>query len=325
MLISTPADMAIKMKLLIEQTIFWQYKKPRKEAETRMMALTFVIYAVALAAAVPLRIWQYMTVIDPVTGFYNDSHISIWLLAVVVIVAVALILLSVSMKKQYLDQPLKYGTVGLGLCYCATGLVIIIIYLIQVQSKYPAAGILGMELSDIVGLLCGLAFLVLAILFALRKTSNTLMYLMMVVPILWSITMLWRTFIGYQTILNISEHLFEILSYIFITLFFLSSAYVVSGFGKKNHQKKMVIFGLTGSLFSITNAMGKIYIQMQEVQSAVPVIVEMSYLLDIVVGILMAVSCVYICFGADRALPGEVYAELYENQDSEGNLQNDGE
>jgi hypothetical protein len=113
---------------------------------------------------------------------------------------------------------------------------------------------------------------------------------------------LWIIFTGYQTVFTISEHLMDIFAYMFITAFFLSAAYVASGFsGGARHQKAAVISGTVGALVCITNASGKIFSYLS------PKFAEISFktaeyaaVTELSVGFIMLAFCAYLCFGKDK-------------------------
>lgn len=273
------------------------------------MTVSFVVLIGAILLCVPIRIWQYLYLIDPQTGFYMHDHFTVGLLAILLLVAAVLITVFTLREKNLMETPMQYGTKALGVTYillsgCMTYSCVQKVLLLIGTTKTTKDIIYA-----VITLLCALSFIVLAFLFIAGKTQNTLTRILLIVPVVWSIGVLWNTFIGYQTILTISEHLLEIIAFILIVLYNLSFAFVVSGFGGASHQKRMVIYGCIGAIFCVLNAVAKIYISLKthtNVSEIMP-----TYLLYLSFGIFMIVSIGYICFGTDRSISMSTYDDIF--------------
>lgn len=273
------------------------------------MTISFIILILSILLSVPVRVWQYLNLIDPVTGFYTASHFTTWLLGGILVVSSLLIVFFTAKEKNLMETPMQYGTKALGTSYI----------LLTVGMTYNCVQKMVMFMNNsnsikdiiyaVVSVLCAISFIILAFLFISGKTQNSLTRILLMVPVIWSINVLWNTFVGYQTILTISEHLFEIFAFILIVLYNLSFAFVVSGFGGANHQKKMVVYGAIGSMFCILNSVSKIYMSVKthtNMSETMP-----TYLLYFSFGVFMIVSIGYVAFGSDRAVSMSTYDEIY--------------
>lgn len=274
------------------------------------MTISFFILIAAILLSVPLRIWQYLNLIDPTTGFYSSNHPTIWILAFVLIASSLAIVFFTVREKNLMGAPMQYGTKSLGMAYILLSGAMT--YSCVQKMLFFVSN--GKTLKDVVfaalSFLCAVSFVILAFLFIVDKTGSVITRILLIVPVVWSISVLWNTFVGYQTILTISEHLFEIVGFIFIVLYNLSFAFVVSGFGAESHQKRMMIYGSIGSLFCIMNSVAKIFILIKT-KTSIPETLP-TYLLYLSFGIFMIVSIGYLCFGTDRSVPMKAYDEIFD-------------
>ncbi|MDR2654596.1 MAG: hypothetical protein LBC56_00775 [Oscillospiraceae bacterium] len=284
------------------------------------MAISYIIFAAALAALVPVRIWQYSAIIDPVTGFYTQDSVSKYILMGIILIAFALIVFFTLRERTVPNFPLQNGSKGLGAAFAAASAVLLVISVLNIlRETLPASGISKAIPANLLNILCAVIFLALGVKFFLGMFNDNFTRIMLLYPVLWSMVRLWKIFTGYQTVFSISEHLLDILSCMLTTIFFLSAAYVASGFAgvSRKHQKIAVVTGTSGAMISVVNAAGKLYSESSPKFGATLENTRYNSLVELFVGIIPLVFCAYICFGQDRANSQENFELLLEDGEKE--------
>lgn len=275
------------------------------------MTVSFIVFIVGIILAVPLRLWQYNSLIEPETGFYIQDGFKGWSIYLIFFVVAILILFFSHKDKRILSRPFSRGTMALGFSFLAVSTVLALSFGEKIKDDFisTSGNFQSVIINNIFQIICVLLFTILSFMIISGKNHGSAISILALVPVIWAVSMLWRTYTRYKTILTISEHLLDVASYVFISLFFLSFANVIAGFGGDGYQKKTIFFGLTSATLCLTNSVGKIYSVFYTGYKLVPAVTESGFLLDITISILMIICSIYLIFGKDEIPESNIYEE----------------
>lgn len=274
------------------------------------MTIAFILFLVSLVLAIPLRTWEYITVIDKETGFFNEYTFSVWALLAVILFAVIVMAITVFRDKNTMDYPYRHGTKGLGIIFLLLAVVSVLSGLGQTWTlpgaESASSGTILLYLLALVSVILGIGFLI-------GKTQTSFMRLMLLTPVLWVLVKMWSIYLGEKPILTVSQHLMELMGYVSLVLFLMAFASTVSGFAMEKHNRRVVYFGFLASLLLVSVSLPQM-IMLFIGEDPVTTVNLLPLLLDLMWGILAGVAPVYICFGVDPLLD---YRVLYENESAE--------
>lgn len=203
--------------------------------------------AISLCVLLPLRVYQVTALIDPETGFFKESNITVplfYILCAVVIAAVAA--LSFLNDKANRTRDLKTKSVPLGILSALTALSVMFDSVFQmaefmrINSEYPPfsefsqfqylskSGAVLMLLQAVFGILTAFVFCIYTF-FAFGKKSRFRGFsVLTVTPVAWAICRIIVRFVRKISFVNISDLLLELCMLVFLIMFLLSFAQVVT-------------------------------------------------------------------------------------------------
>ena len=233
-----------------------------------------IILCIALLAALPVRVYQYLHVIDGQTGFYNNwfDPTVFGLYGLCLAVVVLLVILSVKGgKKTVYAMPegkqtaLAISSLVLGVSFLAEGAY-------QAYRAFSIIqGTLGVEqlvLGDNVGKPT-LLFTVLQAVFALLsaaylftfavgyftgKAQQKKIAVMAAAPAVWSVARLMLDFSQTISYRYVSELLFDILMVVFLAMFFVAFAKLSVGTLTARTQMRLFGYGFCAVFFGLLNS-----------------------------------------------------------------------
>lgn len=235
----------------------------------KMKYLMFV-FAVAMLAALPTRVYQLLAIVDYNNGFYNGSDITIPVLyGAVFLFAIIFMVLSFLSK----EVPSPKLPVGKNPVLGVASIIMIIglgwdILSIERQVVPQVQG--GFSFDMFKSLLAsnleqnGGIFLVLQFVFAIfaifyfiifsvsnlnGKASYKEYKLLALSPLCWAITMLISKLMTAVSFISVSELLFEIFMLVFAMLFFLTFARISSGVFTEDSMWGIYGYGFSAALF----------------------------------------------------------------------------
>ncbi len=215
---------------------------------------------------VPLRTYQLFFSIDPETGFYVSSDIFVLIFTVILIAIVAFQIVAGFLAKvkerewRDLDGPVL-GVLSFVLG--ATFFVMSVFYFLPENAGgslralffAPPAGEQAVNRPDfmlniqgIFGLASGVLFLFIGYNCFVRRKIKTPAVLALS-PVIWSCVRLAYSFMGFTSIANMSEHLFDVMMLVFTTLFFYYFARYLSDMDRQKAVNKLFAFGSPAVIF----------------------------------------------------------------------------
>lgn len=274
------------------------------------MTIAFILYLVSVILAIPMRIWEYITVIDKNTGFFNEYSFSVWaLLAIFAIFAIVMAFM-VFRDKNTMDYPYRNGTKGLGILFL---LLSVSTLLVGLSGAWFLPAAKTADSGSILSYLMAFFSLIIGISMLIGKTQTTLTRFLLLTPVFWGMIKVWSIYLGEKPVLTVSQHLIELLGYVSTVLFLMALASAISGFGVEKHNRRIVYFGFMSAFLLLTASIPRIvmiFLEGEPIQG-----VEIfPMLVDICLGLIGGIAPLYICFGVDPLLDFKV---LYEGESVE--------
>lgn len=234
----------------------------------------FGVFSAALLLSLPLRAYQYVRVIEPVTGFYKGQNPSITLLYALLALALSIIFLSSYFNKSYISfrkEEKKSVLLGLLGLYVTVALVMdsiamannfnILYYGARTDIQHPnsqeiasltmKAGAIPMLLEAIFASIAALFFIFVAIGFFRGKNSWENLRLLALTPLMWAIFRILHRFMRTISFLRVSDLFFELIALVFLMLFFLSFAQLMGRVNYKGADWRLVAYGLNAALMCL--------------------------------------------------------------------------
>ncbi len=232
-----------------------------------------LIFVAAVILALPLRIYQYVgKVLEPATGFYAESHWSIYALYAVLVLAIAAIYVLAAVKRKTLDY--SYDTVkrpafGALSGLVAAGLIIDLFSCMSVISSAPLYGAGSTPSPEVtsayvimaqmaVSLLSSVYFVILCITSLIGKTSGANFRLLSLAPVLWSMLRMISRFMRTISYVRVSELLFEMVMLVFMIMFFMAFAQCNSKVNESDCKWKLAAYGLPAALMALVTSVPRL-------------------------------------------------------------------
>ena len=225
--------------------------------------ISVILMCFGILIACPIRIFQMLKNIDPVTGFFDDySNFTIIILyAVLGLGSVLILLLSFLSGRVPASIAPKGRRIPLGvtsIVFAAT-LFYDAIYNYIPRSQGTATIVQNVQsLSTIHHFHALFAFLsccyliVFSISYMTGKTFHKKLKILSLAPLVWSIMRVLEKITVIISIVRVSELLLELCAFVFLMLFFLTFARVVSDVNSKGSMWSVISCGAVATLFMLT-------------------------------------------------------------------------
>ena len=223
----------------------------------------------AILIAVPLRIYQYIKLIDPTTGFYIEEDFSVFVLyAVLAAVMVISILLPYLKHKTIQTSDIGKGSkiflavsllMALGIAVDAVSLISDFVNLISEAPKYLDRRGLSDYLSAQGGtliLLQGIFAVISAFYFiisglsTLNEAMKSKFKILALSPVVWCVFRLLVRFKRTIAFTNVSDLFIELFAIVFAMVFFLAFAQIRSKIDAENIFWKIYAYGVPTALLA---------------------------------------------------------------------------
>ncbi len=243
--------------------------KLKGSSEAVKMKYLLFVFAAAVLVVLPTRVYQLLALVDPVTGFYTSSDITVAVLGAALAVFVLLFLLLSFISKEVPSPKLPAGknpVLGITGTLMAAALVYDIvsveraifptrqnsvsIYISILKSNLAGSAGVFSILQMVFALFGVIYFAVFAISHLNGKASYKEFKLLALSPLCWSMTKIVSHMMHAISFLSVSELLFEIFALVFLMLFFLTFARISSGVFTQDSMWGIYGYGLSASLFA---------------------------------------------------------------------------
>lgn len=230
-----------------------------------------IILSVTLIIALPVRVYQYLNVIDPTTGFYNSwtNPTVFGLYGLCLVLMIVLIALSHKGGKKAVYALPDKKNVALGVTSLIFSLTLIADAVFQIMKLSKVFSgelqISQLVLRDNVGksavyfmcaqalfaLLSAVYLAVFGINYFSDNKDHKPLKILAAAPVLWGITRLMIRFMQTISFRYVSELLFELLMIVFFCLFYISFIKFNEQFLEKRVQTRVFAYGLISVFFSM--------------------------------------------------------------------------
>ena len=243
--------------------------KLKGSSEAVKMKYLLFVFAAAVLVVLPTRVYQLLALVDPVTGFYTSSDITITVLGAVLVIFVLLFMLLSFISKEVPSPKLPVGknpVLGITGAVMAAALVYDIvsveraifptrqnsvsIYISILKSNLAGSAGVFSILQMVFALFAVIYFAVFAISHLNGKASYREFKLLALTPLCWSMTKLVSRMMHAISFLSVSELLFEIFTLVFLMLFFLTFARISTGVFTQDSMWGIYGYGLSAALFT---------------------------------------------------------------------------
>ena len=239
------------------------------------VSLLMGIFAAGIILILPLRVYQYLKIIEHGTGFFEKTDFSVPLLYALLAVFGGAMLLLPFLKKfriVFSTTPKKHLVLGLLSLVVAVTLVIdavlmsknfsTLYYGIQqgsgstfagdtATSGMMKSGAMPMLFEAIFGVLSALFFTVVGAGFLTGKSNGSEYKLLAITPLAWSICRILHRFMRTISFVRVSDLFFELLMIVFLMIFFMAFAQLIARVNHKGADWKLVGFGLPAALLCL--------------------------------------------------------------------------
>ncbi len=234
----------------------------------KMKYLLFV-FAAAVLAALPTRVYQLLALVDSTNGFYKESDVTVPVLYAIVVVFCLLFMVLSFISKEVPSPKLPTGknpvlgvasfVITAGLCWDMFSTLRDIIPVSQGNAAI-FIDLLRTNLSQQGGAFALLGFvfaffaIVYFIVFGISHLNGKASYkefkLLALSPLCWSMMMLISKLMNPISFVKVSELLFEIFMFVFVMLFFLTFARISSGVFTEDSMWGIYGYGLVAALLA---------------------------------------------------------------------------
>ena len=231
--------------------------------------ISVVLMCIGILVACPMRIFQMLRNIDPATGFYidYDSIMIIILYAVLALASVLILVLSflsaripASIAPGGRQIPLAVTSlaVGLTLFYDAVSM-----YFSGTQETATIVQNVGSaslihHFRALAAVLAGLYFLIFFVSYLTGNELHKKVRILSLMPLFWALARILERITVVISIVRVSELLFEICALVFLMMFFMSFARVVSDVNSKGSMWSVIACGSVAVMFIMTYAVPRL-------------------------------------------------------------------
>lgn len=228
-----------------------------------------IIMCLSILIACPLRIFQMLRNIDPVTGFYNDyGNVSVIVLYAILGAAALLILLFTFLSGRV---PAAMAPGGRRIPLALSSLVFSATLFYDAVSSYisgsESTATIVQNLQSVSKLrhahsICAFLaccyFVVLFISYISGKSFHKKLKLLALAPLAWAIVRVLERITVIISIVRVSELFLELCAMVFLMIFFMVFARVASGINCKGSMWSLIACGCIASLVILTYTVPRI-------------------------------------------------------------------
>lgn len=222
----------------------------------------------AVLIAIPLRVYQYFKLINPETGFYDDTDFSVFVMYAVIAIAMFICIVFAYLKhksikpvynnKSSMPHIIMSIIMAAGICTDSFGIISDYLELysantgnfINVSDYVSAQGGSLMLIQAIFGIMSAIYFVVSG-LSALNKINAPKLKFLALMPVAWCILRLLFRFKRTISFINVSDLLLELFMIVFTMMFFLALAQVNSKIDADSVFWKLYAYGFPAVMFSL--------------------------------------------------------------------------
>ncbi len=218
----------------------------------KFQIIAFVIFALGVISAIPIRCYQMFNMLDSETGFYLKTNVTIPLLNCIL---VGVFVLAVVIS--YLGKKNTIRPIGRNIPLAVVSYLFAFSLIADGINKLFEASLNGIQVQDgfvlaqgIFALLSSIFFIIVGISFTAGTDSFVRRGILAVMPVFWAISRILQRFSVAIDFKNVSELLYELAMLCLVMLFFMSFARVYVNTEGANMSWRIFAFGIPAALFA---------------------------------------------------------------------------
>lgn len=289
-----------------------------KNKSNLVQKISVLAVLASLIICVPLRVYQYFKLINPATGFYDKSGLSI-VIVYILLAAATVICIGFSYFKHKSIQTVTIGknskiffalsiVMAIGVAVDTFGMLFDYMNLyttkvsgfISISDYVASQGGTLMLLQAIFGAISVIFFLVSG-LSALNKGTTLKLRILALAPVIWCVFKLLFRFKRTISFINVSDLLLELFAIVFSMMFFLAYAQVKSTIEAESVFWKLFAYGLPAAMFTLICFLPRFILAITGNADKLNVLYPAN-LSDLT----FAIYSVYICISSVKAEKGEI-------------------
>ncbi len=235
--------------------------------------------ALSLCALLPLRVYQVTTLIEPETGFFKETNFTVPLFYIIgAIVIFALMILSYLNEKTSRTRNCVTPSKFLGVISVMTALSITFnavtsfTSFLELNGQYSAyiygpyaafltkSGAAPLILEAVFGIVTAFFFCIYAISCFKQKTSLSSFGVLSAAPAIWTICRIVFRFLAKISFVNVSDLLLELIMLVFMIMFFISFAQIVTNVSPETVAWRLFGCGLPAAVAAFLVSVPKIFL-----------------------------------------------------------------
>lgn len=218
----------------------------------KFQIIAFVIFALGVISAIPIRCYQMFNMLDSETGFYLKTNVTIPLLNCIL---VGVFVLAVVIS--YLGKKNTIRPIGRNIPLAVVSYLFAFSLIADGINKLFEASLNGIQVQDgfvlaqgVFALLSSIFFIIVGISFTAGTDSFVRRGILAVMPVFWAISRILQRFSVAIDFKNVSELLYELAMLCLVMLFFMSFARVYVSTEGANMSWRIFAFGIPAALFA---------------------------------------------------------------------------
>lgn len=271
---------------------------------------------VAILIAVPLRVYQYIKLINPETGFYDKKDITISILYTVLALGIALpIVFSyihnksipvIDITKNSKPYSIVTFIMAFGALIDTFGLFGDFMNLVNNAPRYlsmsdlleniSAQGGSLLLIQAVFAMVSSFYFVVSALTVINKDTKKLQFKILALAPVVWCVFRLLFRFKRTIAFVNVSDLLIELFAIVFAMVFFLALAQIRANIDADNIFWKLFAYGLPAAMFAVVCFVPKLILIITGKSELVNPMHEINFS-----DITIAVYAMYICISSVKA------------------------
>lgn len=282
-----------------------------------LISVPFIASLATLLIAIPLRVYQYLKLIDPTTGFFDEKDFSVYAVYGVLAIAI-LVCIVISYINHKSMQPVTIGKgskVFLGVSLVmALGVAVDCFGLItdfsQLADKAPA-NISTEELFDYLSAQGGTLTLIEAVfaalsafyfvlsgLSSLNSDAKPRFKILALSPVVWCVFRLLYRFKRTIAFVNVSDLFIELFAIVMAMVFFLALAQIKAKIDADSIYWKLYAYGLPAAVLALICFVPRLILLISGQSDYINPLHSIN-----VSDLTFAVYAIYICIAATKAEP----------------------
>ncbi len=210
----------------------------------------WIVLAISVLAALPVRLYQIFFLADKNTGFYTDGGTTTGIISICLAVGALLIIVLCALDRKAPQQYRAARSIPTAVLSVLAGLGLVAESLISLATEHGQNYFMYMILS-LFGILTGAVLIFTAYDFAVGQNDFARFPLLALVPTLWGCVCLVALFITCVPVVNVSENIYDAFTVIFILLFLFTQAKMFAGVEDVKSSRMIYVFGIPAILFGL--------------------------------------------------------------------------